>query len=51
MSEAGFAVRAADGRREPCPLAQVLGGRESFDVADFGDDQQRGVAADPADLA
>ena len=29
----------------------MLGGRESFDLADLGDDQQRRVAADPADLA
>ena len=36
---------------EPGPGAQVLGGREPFDVADLGDDQHRGVVADPADLA
>jgi hypothetical protein len=33
------------------PLAEVLGGGEAFDLADLGDDQHRGVAADPADLA
>ena len=51
VPEAGFAVGAADGRGQPGPLAQVLGGREPFDLADLGDDQHRGVGADPADLA
>jgi ABC-type nitrate/sulfonate/bicarbonate transport system substrate-binding protein len=31
--------------------AQVPGGREALDGADLGDDQQREVAADAADLA
>jgi hypothetical protein len=33
------------------PRAQVAGGRKAGDVADLGDDQHRGVAADAADLA
>jgi uncharacterized membrane protein len=32
-------------------LAQVLGGRESGDLADLSDDQHRGVGTDPAQLA
>ena len=51
VPEASFAVGAADRSGSVRPTAQVLGGWEPVDVADLGDDQHRGVAADPADLA
>src|SRR6266700_6269737 len=50
MSEAGLAVGAADGWCEPGPGAAVAGIGEALDLADLGDDQHRGVAANPADL-
>jgi len=51
VPQPGFAVGAADGRREPRPRAQMAGGGEARHVADLGDDQHRGVAPDAADLA
>src|ERR1700722_2187473 len=51
VPEAGFAVGAADRWGQSGPLAEVLGGRESLDLADLGDDQHRRVRADPAELA
>src|SRR3954468_19925818 len=44
-------VRAADGRRQSGPGAEVAGAREALDGADLGDDQHAQVAADAVDLA
>ena len=51
MTEPGLAVAAADGRCQAGPRAQVASAGEAGDVADLGDDEHRGVAADAADLA
>jgi hypothetical protein len=48
--EAGFTVRAADGRCEPRPRAQVPRVGEPGDLAYLGDDQHRGVAPDTTNL-
>jgi hypothetical protein len=51
VAEPCFAVGAADGGGEAGPGAQLAGAREPGDVADLGDDQHRGGAADATDLA
>jgi hypothetical protein len=50
-AEAVQSVRAAHGRGEPGPGAEVTGRGEARDVADLGDHQHRDVAPDAADLA
>src|ERR1700684_375883 len=50
MPEACFAVGAADGGCESGPRAEVRRVGDPVDLADLGDDQHRGVAANTSNL-